>query len=1384
MKCAVNYKGGSLLSDKDIPTLKDRLKIKVPKYKKLSDKELTAIAVEAIKNNNIGFTIASKFHEIFGSNVVYTDANGNTKSGTIDTVKVTKKDNNYNIKISLANGEILEAISDMNFKNTVINNGDITSNSISTVISRLDYKGNNILYNRTIDEKEFDRLFSNAKIEDNIHNLFKELADIDSKRPNSYYDSKHVEYLSNFIKELYANSSKVANLKIKVSKEIADTLKESIGEFDPNNKTTPIRILVANMKQRMRNRFIMSNTETLAHETLHAAMDPIFRYNRDIKTQDIKTDIRRLYAVAKKNLTFESFLPDSPTEDEITKAKEMYDYIFKGKSKDFSIIDSNVRLQEFIAYGTTNKYFNRALNGLTVEVKGKKKKKGIDGIVESILSYISNMLNKTRKESREDVVGKELVRLTFELTTSYETHKSKVRSGSKPMIDKVADTVGKSIDNVNTIAKKPIDKLLAKAGIDTKEKYTNKDVLSKLKELTTIMKGFDNKGKLAQVLVLSKALPLLRLIYIASDNASIRPDVYANYSKLLYQIDNAGFKFIRELTSDFTAGRKTLEQVTDMAMQFNSHIDRMRESMYQGTLVDIKEAFKKFPIFRKKNRRYHIALNKSILRPDIQAVTTDAKELKTYLEDSSKVSKKIIELEKELIKEAGNNANTMIEESKSLSNYMINKRGLRTNIHNIARRFGEPDAIPLYVDVSTRYNIKAVEDILDSLTSLYALERVDKTEKEYVIRLIDKDPEGVSHFLYMAKGAQNATKEDWKTSGSLHLMAKGQLKESSDNSKDLIMARKEDYAKLKALGYTKVRKVIKDFNDRDTTEYWLYHSVNTGLSKRISGTIGLQRISVKGLLLSDKIRLSNKGLSTKAVLTKLSKEINYLRGKKTTTMSPVYDSDGNIVDYRYEYTLADEEQYLDLEKRGTELLARTFGQKNTQEMNDDLNKKVIDIIFKDYDKIMLQKSNKFAKKFDVSHMYMRIHSSDYKLLTKTEKAMGKEALAIESKLDLTDRPIGEILWGLLPPDARAYVVEKNREIDEASGLDSALIKDRKELYVRKDLLTQLFGYSDSSITDSALLSKLPTSTKYSVKRAEGYWADFMQIAKNMVVIKLPATFIGNILSNAKFLWFSGVPPKKATELLLMSKRSLEKWKEDEKKLFKLERMLDSETSEAKKAMLKKDIKDMEAELADNPLKPLMDRGLYQTIVEDVDMLDSNNKIVQKAEDMLSNIVGNNTSIENLINTIVLSRKSVLGQSIAKITQEGDFHFRAALYWYGKENNVNEEKLMRDITDNFINYSKVINSRTVQWLDKMGPEAFWKYFANVQRVVLKLIRNKSGRVLADIAGEEYLGFPNDVLNSSIFTQWERRLNPLNFVDNVTGLVDGATEVPILNIVEGF
>jgi len=1262
-----------------------------------------------------------------------------------------------------------------------------------------------ILSNRDMSDEEVDRTLLDGDITSStILNVQAEMRRLDQDSTAGGYDKAHSDRLGMVVESIMSWSKNIANMKIDIDTSKLEAITEPYGQY--NSATGKVSIEVrGNKGEEARNRFLMSNEETMVHEIVHAALDYVFAYNVGTDGEQLKQHIRRLYTQAKDKLTWESLLVEGKmySEAEKAKAKERYDYIFLNG-------DANSRLQEFMAHLMTNKQLQLAMEQLPVK-KLKIDVKPNESIFETMLRKFVDVVSKlfdNVKPIKGDNLLEEAVNVVYKLTEVQDKYGSlAARKRGFAINDKVSNGLNKVTERVNEVVTPLIDKLgEVTIGEPGKAKLTYKQWT----ELINVDNGMFPKksdSTIKKWYKLMKVMPRIRLAAQTGKDFD-RKDVAILWSKFFAHIGITEEHFVRELMADFSGGRKTLEQVTDLTMEFRSHVDRMREQGYKGTLHDIITGmFTKVDFRESENDKYNNALEATVMSSDLQALNMDADEISKLAKDSSKLRKEIEKIEIELVGKktisegeevfAGQ---IMVDMSEASSEFMITGKGLRTNAENITRLFGTRYA----VGYGGKNKYSDLIGTVDKLISLKALEKTSQLAKDTLVELIAKDSQGVTEYMSYARGLQIANRDEVKLIEPENYI-KGQVRDTINDNKEVVIQPMTNERELKKQGYRLSHKLVNSVADNDKTKYGVFVTHNTYRTKRVDGTISLQRDKIPGLLMYDKVRMSNPHMSDRMIFKTHGDVVNNIANKynangyKEAGIEPVYGHDGQITDFRYVISKDEKITLLDLDTRGTQVIAKSEGHIGTRPMGDLNNRHILDIIYED--------SKSFddsgdAKK-DTTHLFLTINAKEIELSEVDRKKLYKAGHSeLIDKGDYGIKTKGEELWGLLPPDARKYVIEKNKQLDmeelkntinikgssayelarKGVGLEAQIanLPKRRVFRVRKDLVKQLFGYNEATIANSKLFDRLSEKERRNARIAESKFMEFASLLRSNVVVKLPKTIWNNIVSNAKFLYYSGMPVKKAFQLLLLSRSSLRDWKIDEKEIARLRRIY-RDPSVNGRARLKSQIEDLEAKMASNPIKPLMDKGMYQSVVDDVQLTKDTNTISKSAEEAIDKFVGNN-KINKAIQTLFLTRRSAAGKFLVEVTQDSDFHFRATTYWYGLEQGQSKEVSMRNSIDNFINYTKIINSKLVQWLERMGPEAFWKFFAGSQRVNLKLIKQSPTQVAIDKALVQNLPGTSlisaDILDSNFISNFLRRINPYH---GMMRLIDGGTEVPLWNAV---
>jgi len=1279
-------------------------------------------------------------------------------------------------------------------------NGTVVEIPAVTEIAKRAYV-EDVLYNKDeLTDEDIDRLFlGDESTEDTILNVRDELRRLDKGLMGAEYDSAHGEYLDGVLSNVMKLSKDLGGVTVKLNKEQIEKVVEPYGQFDKNDPLAPIKVKTGTLSEEARNRLTMTNEETLVHEVVHAALDWVFdNKHAGTEADALKLQIQDLYKKAKETVTWEDLVKDGLyTEAEQEAAKARYDYIFGKKGKE-DTRSAGVRLQEFMAYAMTNKQMKNALASKSTETKKVEHKSMYDKVVHMIADFLASIVHKF-KGAKGKTLEEESIKTVYKLMAIKDKYGSEaaLRRG-KHADEHISERLDKVLDSVDKAVSGRVDDLLQNTLGITKDGMTQQefdDLYNPIKH--NWPKSSDNI--LVRFIKLARILPKFKAAIQGAEENN-RAHVAILWGNFLAEMKIAEDSFLRKLFADFTAGRKTLEMVTDLTMEFRSHIDRLRHQNYEGTLVDVyKDMFSKVNLLGKGNRKYDQALEAVVMTSDLQALDADSvDELVGYVKNPNK---KIKELEKRIsgalsVYKYG----TVIEGARKAAEYSVTGKGLRTNAENVVRGFGTQEPIGYSEGEVDEALVKDV----DKLITLYALGKVSKEAKDTLVELAKKDPEGVMAFTEYARGLQTAIREEYQKYEA-HEYVKGQVRDTYNRDRELQVVPLFEKKKMNSLGYTLVEVLDRDLKDGDPVQYGKYVNSNMKIAGRVDGAVGLQREKVQGLLLIDKIRMSNPGLTEDAVwkLYNTSRNMSiqkYMEGEDMGDMHPVFNDQGYITDFRFGVSKKDKVKYLELDTRGAEVLAKSEGHIGTQPMTDKENEKVLDVLYKDYAATYNDSGN---PSYDTSRLFIHVKAKDFDMSEEDRRELyesGHKELLDMGKYGIKTK--GEELWGLLPPAGRESVIRRNNEIDKAKIREDAKKKGtevynrihdadpkfrasleeqlkqvdenpRRELYVRKDLVAQLFGYNEPSVTDMKVFDKVSVGTKYKVQVVESYWKDFVGLLKGNVVVRLPSTIWNNILSNMRILFYSGVPVRQSVTYMIKSIRSLNTWKKDEEELHRLQRLVKGAKG-AKKSKLERDISDMMYRLDNNPLKPLMDKGLYQSVVDDVAIYDDTNRISKKLRGMTEKVTGESGLAKDAVETVFLTQRSKAGQFLLRATRESDFHFRAALYWAKVEKGEDKEDVFRLVTDSFINYSKVINSKTVRWLERMGPEAFWTYFANIQRVNVKMLKESPARVAASKLEQVAFGDQSDIFDSNIFSVFFNRLNPFH---GIGSLLEGGTKVPL-------
>ena len=328
--------------------------------------------------------------------------------------------------------------------------------------------------------------------------------------------------------------------------------------------------------------------------------------------------------------------------------------------------------------------------------------------------------------------------------------------------------------------------------------------------------------------------------------------------------------------------------------------------------------------------------------------------------------------------------------------------------------------------------------------------------------------------------------------------------------------------------------------------------------------------------------------------------------------------------------------------------------------------------------------------------------------------------------DSTDPQLAE-LYRLLPENTK-------REINRVWKQDGMWIPaDQMNLIMgyRKFSLTTSFGLlpTERNVAEKALvgISEAVFGAKAALRigQAEDVMQELVKEAKDILVVKNIVTLVGNMVSNMTLLAWEGVPLKSMIASHAIGIKAATDYRKDNKRLIQVEQSIEIGYSPDGMAALEQEALELRDRLARNPLKPLIDAGLMRTVGKQVYMT-------------------HDTSVYKF-----LSQSTQLSDLVARYTMYEHTMTRA-------KDPLSQDDAIRQAEASFVNYD-LPSHRTLQYLNDMGIVMFTKYYIRIQKVIMRLMKEKPARGLALIAANHFMQGLDSITDSN----WLNRIgnNPL-------------------------
>ena len=1037
------------------------------------------------------------------------------------------------------------------------------------------------------------------------------------------------------------------------------------------------------------------------HATISASIDT--KKNAD-------RELIGIFNKIKQDTTWKDFLPGgtNPTADEIRQAKEVYRFIFSTSN------DNGDYLAKFTALASVYEPLRKVLDkNITENLDPTTKKVGdrLTSIGKRLLRAASNTINKTNDKQ---TAKQKIATLIDVLVSSEAKFQSKLNT---PSFDDQVEAAG--------------ERLIGKAKQQVKKVLDSKAVSeSSVPQIRAV-------AKLGSMSIEQRSMEYIVLLQkFRNDfyyNAKGKAKPYGLFNELVNEMIGEGdktAKFFDLLAETQNIGQERLRKFSD----------HKTELMAQFENQDMDQKTKQ-------------ALTRVLLKTDLSSLlgTYTEDQIIELISDPEKLEQAVVDLQNKLSK--AKNGGFYLNAVEGLAYHMVT--GVNTvavlsrNAHNIAHMFGTPKA-------RTISNADRWMPMIDQLASLRALQLTEETESAGLKQVIEQESKrgnanAIGFVLRFHKGmVDDAFDELFE--GRPHNVVKGYTKTLNNPNTAILTAPMADMEDLLAKGYTFHYRASQDPDDPESdVKMGIFTMKDGGLDSFVTGAFTNTAMrssgaSIVGVNTSDTSNATKqwRRFRLRGIEKSRAKEVsamNKFSGRVSETdmytnkMMPIFNEDGDVIDYRYTITDATKSELLD--------------------SVDDFDLVMANAVSSQFDKISSARVNA-----ELVQELKDFYDAD---------ALKNSAGFIRVHKDSEDPKVAEG-YRLLPEHTK-------RAIKEIWGATDGM-------YVPIELSQMLFGYRNKSI--HSLFEKKPGELNrleagfvdfmefilrgkagIKIKKAGNAWERGVSLVKDIQVIRTGSTLLGNEASNTSLLIWAGVPVDKVFSSRKTAFVSLQDFEKDRAKLAQLE--IKAKGMKVVPKAISERIEDIKNRMERNPVKHLIDLNMFQTIMEDIDITKDRNLFPDFGERQLDKITSLTPKLVKPVTDFVfVNQDSLPHDLLLKGTQLSDFLSRYAMYEHlttRKINPLSEREATTAIRKAFVHYD-IPTHPYLEYSNNKGLIFYTKYYLRIQSVLIHLMQNNPVRGLGILMVNAHLKSLPVITDSSMLTRFGN--NP--FEDGALQLFD--------------
>jgi len=1148
-----------------------------------------------------------------------------------------------------------------------------------------------------IDHTNFVHSDSETLSSENALDIFDTLGVAD-RQGNSTDTAEHVTHLRTLLADIIAPAlSKLGDFSLRM-RRAGDTNAGSIQDneillnFGVNNGSN---VLLNQGSERT----------TYVHELVHAITRFMFD---DPKLSNTAAEIVKLRERARKHLNekykgepWKAFLSQDESiaghvydkDAEIAHAKSTYEYVFEQKGTFYTAGNSNKAsargIHEFVTYGLTDPRLKAELASMSYKSKRDAATTIGGRIQNAFLELIDRIIGRVKHR------GTNADSALIQLVAALNKVDTKTRFNT--------NFIMKGIGRVDDISALKITKWvftpIAKMALAAQNVRSN-TILGKSVHVAAGVVGAVNP---VQELPVGDTGAIMKLPFREALDESRKRLRISKNSLLMYIL-----RTIAGPSNDMD------RKVEHMLAKSKMVIDQSRKNIIEGTRKHLEESFR-----TPMEKQDWEALTLSVLKTDLISLFPNltAEEIPKFadiLRNTKGVRKNKIAKVRAKLAAYGVIGDHYIQQSKGLGLFMakgeVTVRMQRLNAYMIANSKGvvQPKDMPK--------DLAAVEALVETLASLYAIDSTDGNVNARTADIFERETKananknGVTEFLGLAVSAKQDALAKNFNNDKTHTI-KGHIKSITNPNISVKVALLSEKKKMREMGYKLVAALQDDtVSDPSKDNKALYSSDFVTMQDYNRGIISTTSMRASGTLLSQMLANStvetyNYASSKKAVKAAVTSNNREARKNMrnpdhaitdSSVMVPVFDTNQNIVDFRYMMTDHTKLSVLKQELRSNVVLSALVGSISDKAKTTVMNEEALVLMKEDFDANFLKKSDEFIK--------IGLNSG---------KAKHRE------------------LYNMLPEETKMLIKK---------------VFGANELHIDEKYIDILFGQRSLSIAD------LPFMNHRIVKIAEVIWKEMVSMAKKNIVIKTGSVLYHNILSNTVVGILNGVPIEFMIKEQLRTARDLNAYMSVKRDLYATKAELKAAISlnDTKGISEAQDtIKSFESVLHNSPVRELIRRGMFQSITEEIDTESDPYSYASALSEKINKFAGKNKTLSK-VNAgaqavgryTYMTDDTSMYKLLLKTTQYSDFVARQAVFKYKTEvvgmTKDETENLVRDL---FVNYD-LPDHQIIQYMNDTGISMFTKYPMRMLRVIFKMMKGRPVEGIMLILLEDFMGFNID------------------------------------------